>query len=50
MKKKEKGYDSFEQNVTLFSCFIRLSSDKLYLIEFSAQSDHFTDIHVDLKV
>ncbi len=37
-------------NILYTSCSFSFSADTLYLIEFSAQSDYFTDVHVDLKV
>lgn len=37
-------------NILYTSCSFNFSADTLYLIEFSAQSDYFTDVHVELKV
>ncbi len=37
-------------NILYTSCSFNFSADTLYLIEFSAQSDYFTDVHIDLKV
>jgi|GEM_PF-6852426 len=36
-------------NILNTSCSFAFSADILYLIDFSANSDYFTDVHVDLK-